>query len=174
VRLVDLERKYHISPQQLADHLGLSTAKAAALRRHLGVADADDRYCHVFDFGSQKPRRYSDNALRDMKQALEDGLDMDEVWRAARSPPCRAQVIWQRARRSSAAALGLAARRGDSGGIERFLLPSDASLDRSLRRGRRVWNATLWKASLEYSHEREASCSASRTVRSAATNDARR
>lgn len=62
VRLVDLERKYHISPQQLADRRDLSTLKAAALRRHLGIAD-DDRYCHVFDFGSQKPRRYSDNAL---------------------------------------------------------------------------------------------------------------
>jgi hypothetical protein len=81
VRLVDLERKYHISPQHLADRLSLSTAKAAALRRHLGIADADDRYCHVFDFGSQKPRRYSDNALREMKEALDGGLEIDEVWR---------------------------------------------------------------------------------------------
>ena len=90
VRLVDLERKYHISPQQLADRLGLSTLKAAALRRHLGIADDDDRYCHVFDFGSQKPRRYSDNALRDMEQALDAGLDMDDVWRQhgrRRRPP---------------------------------------------------------------------------------------
>ena len=51
VRLVDLKRKYHISPQQLADRRDLSTLKAAALRRHLGIADDDDRYCHVFDFG---------------------------------------------------------------------------------------------------------------------------
>ena len=51
------------------------------LRRHLGIADDDDRYCHVFDFGSQKPRRYSDNALREMKDALDTGVDMDEVWR---------------------------------------------------------------------------------------------
>ena len=81
VREVDLQRKYHIPPQQLADRVGLSTGKAAALRRHLGIADDDDRYCHVFDFGSQKPRRYSDNALRKMKAALDSGLDMDEVWR---------------------------------------------------------------------------------------------
>ncbi len=81
LREVDLQRKYHIPPQQLADRVGLSTAKAAALRRHLGIADDDDRYCHVFDFGSQKPRRYSDNALREMKDALDTGLDMDEVWR---------------------------------------------------------------------------------------------
>jgi hypothetical protein len=80
VRLVDLERKYHISPQELADKLGLSTAKAAALRRYLGIADDDDRYCHVFEFGSQKPRRYSDNALREMRRALDDGVDIDEVW----------------------------------------------------------------------------------------------
>ena len=55
-------------------------SSAAALRRHLGIAD-DDRYCHVFDFGSQKPRRYSDNALRELTQALDGGIDMDEVWR---------------------------------------------------------------------------------------------
>lgn len=79
VREIDLQRKYHIAPFALAAMAGLSRPRATALRRHLGI-DEDTDCVHVFTFGSQKHQRYSDNACRLMKQALADGIDMDEVW----------------------------------------------------------------------------------------------
>lgn len=36
----------------------------------------------AFTFGSQKHPRYSDNAYRKMKAELEEGIDMEEVWRS--------------------------------------------------------------------------------------------
>ena len=49
-----------------------------ALRRHLGVDD-DPGSRHVFVFDSQKIPRFSDNALRKMRQAQET-LDMAQIW----------------------------------------------------------------------------------------------
>jgi hypothetical protein len=66
-REVDLQKKYHISPQQLAAHLGISTNRCKALRTHLGI-DADPANVMVFEFGSQKHPRYSGNALRTLKE----------------------------------------------------------------------------------------------------------
>lgn len=80
VREIDLQRKYHIAPFQLAEMVGLSRPRATALRRYLGI-DEDNDCVQAFTFGSQKHPRYSDNAYRRMKQALEDDVDMDEVWR---------------------------------------------------------------------------------------------
>ena len=79
VREVDLQRKYHRSANELADAVGLKRNKATALRRYLGIDD-DTNCRHVFEFGSQKIVRYSDNAYRRMKEALEGGVDMDDVW----------------------------------------------------------------------------------------------
>jgi hypothetical protein len=79
VREVDLQRKYHMPPFTLADKLGLIRPRATALRRHLGIDDDGD-CLHTFTLGSQKHPRYSDNALRRMKEALET-VDMEEVWR---------------------------------------------------------------------------------------------
>jgi hypothetical protein len=78
VRELDLQRKYHLSPKQLAEHAGLTQPKALALRRHLAIDEDEDSY-HVFVFDSQRIPRYSDNALRQMRAAL-DEVDMDEVW----------------------------------------------------------------------------------------------
>jgi hypothetical protein len=78
VREVDLQRKYHMPPFELADNLGLSRPRATALRRHIGI-DEDGDCLHTFTFGSQKHPRYSDNALRRMKKTLET-VDMEEVW----------------------------------------------------------------------------------------------
>lgn len=83
VREVDLQRKYHASPAELASRLGLSGPRCVALRRHLGIDD-DENCVHTFKFGSQVHRRYSDNALRQMKAAL-DHVDMDEIWREQRT-----------------------------------------------------------------------------------------
>jgi hypothetical protein len=84
VREVDLHRKFHRSPAELAKALGLSNPRAVALRRHLGI-DADDRCVHVFVFGSQRHPRYSDKALTTMRDAL-NALDMDAIWKAHKTP----------------------------------------------------------------------------------------
>jgi hypothetical protein len=79
IREVDLQRKYHRSPTELAEALGLSRPRAVALRRYLRIDDDPD--CrHDFVFGSQTHRGFSDNAFTRMREALAN-VDMDEVWR---------------------------------------------------------------------------------------------
>jgi hypothetical protein len=78
VREVDLQRKFHRSPAELATALSMTGPKATALRQHLGI-DSDPNAMHEFVFGSQKHRRYSDNALRRMRETL-DVVDVDDVW----------------------------------------------------------------------------------------------
>jgi len=68
VREVDLQRKFHWSPFELADKLSISRPRATALREHLGI-DKDRDCLHVFEFGSQRHPRYSDNALTRMREA---------------------------------------------------------------------------------------------------------
>jgi hypothetical protein len=83
VREVDLQKKYHRGPHDLADSLGLTRPRSNALREHLGI-DADERFLHVFDFGAQRHPRYSDNAFTVMRDAIENGLDMESVWSSHR------------------------------------------------------------------------------------------
>jgi hypothetical protein len=95
VREIDLQRKYHLSPADLAGKLDLTAPRATALRRSLGIDD--DPVCrHVFTFGSQKHPRYSDNALHRMREAA-GSVDMEAVWQ---------QHGPQRARRAEPAASG--------------------------------------------------------------------
>ena len=63
IREVDLQKKYHLSPTVLAAKLGLSLNKCKALREMLKI-DSDQANMMVFEFGSQKHPRFSDNALR--------------------------------------------------------------------------------------------------------------
>lgn len=67
IREVDLQKKYYLSPQQLADRLELSTNRTKALRDLLAI-DVDPKNVMVFEFGSQKHPRYSDNALRTLQE----------------------------------------------------------------------------------------------------------
>ncbi|WP_405060158.1 hypothetical protein OG474_00575 [Kribbella sp. NBC_01505] len=78
IREVDLQKKFYLSAKELADKAGLSQPRGTALRRHLAI-DNDASARHVFVFGSQSIARFSDNALRRMKEAVET-LDMDDVW----------------------------------------------------------------------------------------------
>jgi hypothetical protein len=78
IREVDLEKKFHMSARDLARSLDLSEPRSTALRRHLGIDD-DPASRHVFVFDSQKIPRFSDNALRKMRQAQET-LDMAQIW----------------------------------------------------------------------------------------------
>ncbi len=80
VREVDLQKKFHWSPFDLADKLKISRPRATALREHLGI-DKDPDCLHVFEFGSQKHARYSDNALTRMREASAK-QDMDAIWKS--------------------------------------------------------------------------------------------
>ena len=79
VRKVDLQRKFHWPANELSTELGLTAPKGTALRRHLAIDD-DDTCRYVFTFGSQRHVRYSDKAYTRMRQALDAGVDMAEVW----------------------------------------------------------------------------------------------
>lgn len=79
IREVDLRKKYHISPQELADHLNLSTSRCKALREFLGIDNAP-AHVMVFEFGSQKHPRYSDKALQILKESNEPDI-VEQAWR---------------------------------------------------------------------------------------------
>lgn len=79
VRELDMQRKYHWTAKALATKLELTWPKATALRRELGI-DEDDACRHEFVFGAAKHVQYSDNAYRKMKEALDDGIDLEAVW----------------------------------------------------------------------------------------------
>jgi hypothetical protein len=80
IREVDLQRKFHRSPTDLAAALGLSAPRSLALRKHLGTDD-DPACRHMFEFGSQRHFGYSDNAFNQMRDALRE-LDMEAIWQA--------------------------------------------------------------------------------------------
>ncbi|EKT4531419.1 hypothetical protein QEM33_004037 [Pseudomonas putida] len=67
IREVDLQKKYHMSPTALAERLGLTVSKCKALRALLGV-DEDQANMMIFEFGSQRHARFSDNALRILQE----------------------------------------------------------------------------------------------------------
>ena len=71
IREIDLQKKYHISRKDLADGVGLPTKKAKLLRDHLALDD-DPNCCHTFQFGKSEHVRYSDLALRRMREAQAD------------------------------------------------------------------------------------------------------
>lgn len=83
IREVDTQRKFHWTKPQLAEKLHLTQPRSLALRRYLGIED-DETCRHDFKFGRSVHRQYSDNAYTRMKQALDDGVDMDEVWATCR------------------------------------------------------------------------------------------
>jgi hypothetical protein len=58
VRDVDLQRKYHFSARELAQHCGLTGPRATALRRYLDIDNNEDDI-HVFTFGPMKVLQYS-------------------------------------------------------------------------------------------------------------------
>lgn len=80
IREIDLQKKFHITATDLAKKLGLTNPKTKALRNHLNL-DSDKQCMHIFEFGKQKIPRFSDNALRMMKEFLKDN-NIDEIWQA--------------------------------------------------------------------------------------------
>jgi len=93
IREVDLLKKYHRPPAELARELGISPSRSTALRRHLNI-DSDGPYSHQFVLSpSNKPRRYSDNALKLMRETL-NAADLAAIWQA--HSPNRGARSWDR------------------------------------------------------------------------------
>jgi hypothetical protein len=84
IREVDLHKKFHFSRAELAKHAGLTQPKATALREELGI-DADDEAHRSFKFNNTVHESYSDRALMLMRDAIDQGVDMDRVWRNYRA-----------------------------------------------------------------------------------------
>ena len=78
IREVDLDRKFYLSATDVAKRVGLSTSRATALRRHLGI-DGNPRAHYVFVLDSQRIAHYSDAAVESMQTAVAT-LDMRQVW----------------------------------------------------------------------------------------------
>lgn len=84
IRMIDLEKKFYMGPYDLADRAEIPRGRAVALRRHLGLDGNDDHLSHRFVFGNTKHLRYSDNALKAVKEAKGE-VDMNRVWAAHRT-----------------------------------------------------------------------------------------
>lgn len=69
VREVDLQKRFYLSPTQLAKRLQLTTNKSHALRQKLGI-DKDPQCMHTFTFGKSTHPMFSDNAFTRMQEAL--------------------------------------------------------------------------------------------------------
>lgn len=82
IRIVDLQKKYHMTATELARKLNLTAPKALALRRHVG-ADANEDMSHPFNMGKVRYLLYSDNAYTAMGDGR-DHLDMSAIWAAHR------------------------------------------------------------------------------------------
>ena len=85
VRQVDLQKKFYLGAIDLAKAIKLSPPKAQALRSYLKIEE-ESSCCHIFEFGKSKHVRFSDNAKNKMKTAIEDGLDIEELWKQQKRP----------------------------------------------------------------------------------------
>lgn len=85
VREIDLQKKFYLQANALAEKVGLTRPKAKVLRLHLGI-DEDPSCIHVFEFKSQKIPCFSDNAVAKMKAGLA-AVDMNELWANRKNPP---------------------------------------------------------------------------------------
>lgn len=83
IRMVDLEKKFYLGHYDLADVAGIPRGKAIALRRHLGLDASDDHFSHAFVFGKSRHLRYSDNAVRAMKESLAE-VQFERIWEVHR------------------------------------------------------------------------------------------
>jgi hypothetical protein len=92
IRMVDLERKFHMGAYDLADKAGVDRTRAVALRRHLSLDNDDDHFSHRFQFGGTKHRRYSNNALTAMREARKT-VDLEKVWQSHRTIPSNHKTV---------------------------------------------------------------------------------
>lgn len=84
IREVDLRKKFHMNASSLAETVGLTTAKAKAMRWKLDI-DGDEKCMHVFVFGQSKFSQFSDNAKTKIRESLASGIDVESIWREYRA-----------------------------------------------------------------------------------------
>lgn len=92
VRQVDLQKKFHLRANDLAKALKLSAPKSLALRRHLKI-DADPNCRHTFEFGKSKFDCFSDNALKKMTTSIDEGVDIEAIWKTHGSGSKKKQIM---------------------------------------------------------------------------------
>jgi hypothetical protein len=92
VREVNLLDRYSMNLSALAGNLGLTSPRTLALIRYLGLQTDDDCYMEFRMAKSSVYKRYSPEALRRLRAAL-DKVDMDKVWQqcGVRGGPKRKQ-----------------------------------------------------------------------------------
>lgn len=78
VRTVDLQRRFRYSSTELAEKLGLTSYQLYAIRDVLDL-DNDSASCHVFEFASQRHKRYSDDAIVKIRDHLKEHEISDAV-----------------------------------------------------------------------------------------------
>lgn len=73
---------YSLSPQSIAEKVGLTQPKTLALIKHLKLQDSDD-FFKLVKIGKSAFPRYSPNALDALKKAYSE-VNMDDVWQKHR------------------------------------------------------------------------------------------
>jgi hypothetical protein len=82
VRRVNELDYYNLGATQLANKVGLTLPKTVALVEHLGLRQRADCY-KEFKIGSQLHKRYSQQAIREITEALKE-QSIDDIWTARR------------------------------------------------------------------------------------------
>lgn len=109
---VDFEKKFHWAKTALAQKLCLPTGRCKALRWWLAIDDEAGRENYYHDFlGLPTLRQYSDNAYTRMRDAIGQGIDVDEVYRDYRASgygrlPRPRQVLAESSTRAGSATTG--------------------------------------------------------------------
>ena len=80
---VNIWDKFNLGRDDLADKLGLTGPRTSALIHELGILDDPDCF-HELRRKSQRMKGYSKKALDRLREALNSGIDMDEVWQKHR------------------------------------------------------------------------------------------
>jgi hypothetical protein len=78
IRTIDLQRRFRYSPHEIAVHTELKDHQFYAVRQSLDL-DNDTMSSFVFEFGSQKHKRYSDDAIRKVREFVGSGKLPDAV-----------------------------------------------------------------------------------------------
>jgi hypothetical protein len=72
IRTVDLQRRFRYSAAEIAKHGGITDYKFYAVRQALNL-DGDPACFYLFEFGSQKHKRYSDEAIAKVRAFVDSG-----------------------------------------------------------------------------------------------------
>jgi hypothetical protein len=72
IRTIDLQRRFRYAAHDVAEKVGLSDHQFYAIRHAVNLDD-DPAAVYVFEFGTQKHKRYSDEAIKAVREFVESG-----------------------------------------------------------------------------------------------------